>query len=91
VFSRVEDVQYIFANRHIYDVSDLVTSSFGILFPNGLISLRGDTWKRHARFMLPTFKRAKVLPYLDTVVSCIGRFIEEQFVHRDGQIHSDLV
>jgi cytochrome P450 len=37
------------------------------------------------------FKRAKILPYLDTIATCIDRFIEKQFVKQDGQIHTDLV
>lgn len=91
VLSRVEDVRHVFADRQTYDQSERTTSSFGVLFPTGLIVLRGDDWKRHARFMLPMFRRAKVLPYLDTIVSCTDRFIDERFVPRDGQIHDDLV
>ena len=41
--------------------------------------------------MLPMFKRAKVLPYLDTVAGCIDRFIDNHLAERDGQIHFDLV
>ena len=91
VFSRLEHVQHILADRQTYDAAKSITDTFGVLFPNGLISLRGDAWKRHARFMLPAFKRAKVLPYLDSIAGCIDRFIDKCFVERDGQIHSDLV
>ena len=91
VLSRLEDVRHVFADRQTYDQSERTTSSFGVLFPTGLIALRGDDWKRHARFMLPMFRRAKVLPYLDTIVRCIDQFVDEQFVPRDGQIHADLV
>jgi beta-ring hydroxylase len=91
VLSRLEHVQHVLMDRQTYDMSTSTTQSMGVLFPNGLISLRGDAWKRHARFMLPMFKRAKVLPYLDTIVTCIDRFIDDRFVERDGQIHTDLV
>ena len=91
VFSRLEHVQHILADRQTYDAARSVVDTFGVLFPNGLIALRGDTWKRHARFMLPMFKRAKVLPYLDTIAGCIDRFIDKCFVEHDGQIHSDLL
>jgi cytochrome P450 len=91
VLSRLEYVQHVFTNRHIYDMSTQTTSAFSVLFPAGLISLRGDAWKRHARFMLPMLKRAKILPYLDTIVTCIDRLIDEQFVKQDGKIHTDLI
>jgi cytochrome P450 len=91
VISSLENVQHVLKDRQTYDISTNTTKTFGVLFPNGLIALRGDDWKRHARFMLPMFKRAKVLPYLDTISTCIDRFIDERFVERDRQIHSDLV
>ncbi|CAF0790335.1 unnamed protein product [Adineta steineri] len=91
VISRIEYVQHVLMDRHTYDQSTQTTSSFGILFPTGLIALRGETWKRHARFMLPMFKRAKVLPYFDTVVTCIDRLIDEQLIKHDGEIRTDLV
>jgi len=91
VLSRIEYCQHVLMDRQTYDMATLITKTFGILFPNGLISLRGEAWKRHARFVLPMFKRAKILPYLDTISTCIDRFIDEQFVKQDGKIHTDLV
>ncbi len=91
VLSRVDHVQHVLSNRHIYDMSERTTRNFRVLFPTGLITLRGNDWKRHARFMLPMFKRAKILPYLDTIITCTDRFINERFVQRDGEIHADLV
>ena len=90
-FSRIENVQHVLADRHTYDLSTHTTSTFGVLFPNGLISLRGDAWKRHARFMFPMFKRATILPYLNAIETCIDRLIDEKFVKHDGKIHTDLV
>ncbi|CAF3926684.1 unnamed protein product [Rotaria sp. Silwood1] len=37
------------------------------------------------------FKRAKVLPYIDTIVICTDRFIDERLARRNGEIHTDLV
>ena len=91
VFSRLEHVQYILTNRQIYDMSLRINNTFGVLFPNGLIALRDDAWKRHARFMLPMFKRSKVLPYLDAIAGCIDNFIEQGLVKQDGQIRTDLI
>ena len=91
VLSNIEDAEKVLSNRHLFDISTRTTSTFGILFPYGLISLRGNDWKRHARFMLPVFKRAKILPYLQTIVDCADRLIDEKFAPKSGQIHEDLV
>jgi cytochrome P450 len=37
------------------------------------------------------FKRAKILPYRDTIVTCIDRLIDQQFTKRNGEICTDLV
>lgn len=91
VISKIEHVQQVLADRHTYDMDDFTSRNFGVLFPAGLISLRGDDWKRHARFILPMLKRAKVLPYLDTVITCTDQFIEEILAKRNGQIHTDII
>ncbi|UJR29807.1 hypothetical protein I4U23_017351 [Adineta vaga] len=91
VLSRLDHVQQVLADRQTYDVAETTTRNFGVLFPTGLIALRGSDWKRHARFMLPMFKRAKVLPYFDTIITCTDRFIDERLAPQNGQIRTDLV
>lgn len=91
VLSNIEDAEKVLSNRHLFDISTRTTSTFGILFPYGLIALRGNDWKRHARFMLPTFKRAKILPYLQTIVDCADQFIDGKLAPKSGQIHEDLL
>ncbi|CAF2181970.1 unnamed protein product [Rotaria magnacalcarata] len=91
VLSRIDHVQHVLADRHTYDIAETTTRTFGILFPRGLLALRGDEWKRHARFILPMLKRAKVLPYLDTMIACTDRFIDEKLARQNGEIHTDLV
>ncbi|CAF0797039.1 unnamed protein product [Adineta ricciae] len=92
ILSRIEYVQHVLTDRHTYDQATSTASSFGTLFPSGLITLRGETWKRHARFILPMFKRAKILPYFNKkIVNCIDRLVDEQFVKHDGEIHRVLV
>ncbi|CAF3993822.1 unnamed protein product [Rotaria magnacalcarata] len=82
VLSRIDHVQHILADRHTYDIAETTTRNFGVLFPTGLIALRGNEWKRHARFILLMLKRTKVLSYLDTIVTCIDRFIDEKLTRR---------
>jgi len=58
--SRIEHVQHVLIDRQTYNIATRTTKSFGILFPNSLIALRGDACKRHARFILLMLKRAKI-------------------------------
>jgi hypothetical protein len=41
VVSGIGDVQHIFTHRNIYDQGDMLIKQFSILFPDGLISLKG--------------------------------------------------
>jgi cytochrome P450 len=91
VLSRVDHIQHVLADRQTYDISETTTRNFGLLFPGGLVALRGDIWKRHARIMLPMFRRNKISAYFDTIVTCIDRFIDEQFGQHNGKIHTNLV
>ena len=90
VLSRVEHVRHVFADRQTYDQSGETIKMFSLLFPKGLIALRGNNWKRHARYMLPMFRRAKITPYLNTIVDCVDRSIDKHVAHDDKKIHTDL-
>lgn len=89
--SRIDHIQHVLSDRHTYDISDTTTRNFSLLFPSGLLALRGNAWKRHACFMLPMFRRCKVLPYFDIITQCIDRFIDQRFSKQNGTIHTDLV
>jgi hypothetical protein len=41
VVNNINDVQYIFNHRHIYDHSDLLFDNMSVLFPDGMGSCRG--------------------------------------------------
>ena len=89
--SRLEHVQQVLADRQTYDQADLTINSLSLIFPAGLISLRGNAWKRHARFILPMFRRTKITPYLSTIVDCVDHFIDDHFNQNNSKIHTDLV
>ena len=91
IVSRVDYVEHILSSRKLYDISDLTTQNFSLLFPNGLLSLKGEAWKRHARLMVPVFRRSKILIHFDTIIDCIDHFINENFVNKKEKIHKDLV
>jgi cytochrome P450 len=91
IISRIDYIEHILSKRQLYDISEVTTRNFSLLFPDGLLALKGDKWKRHARLMLPVFRRNKISPYLETIVSCIDHFIDRKFVKNDKNIHKDLV
>jgi cytochrome P450 len=84
VFNRVEHAQHILTSRHTYEISDIITANFSLLIPNSMFVSRNETWKRHARVVLPMLKRAKVLQYLDTIVTCTDWFIDTHLTKNDG-------
>ena len=40
--NRLEDVEHIFANRHIYDQGELFTDKIGLVTPYAMLSLKGS-------------------------------------------------
>ena len=88
VFCLPEHARTIFSDRQTFEQSPLFLPNFDLLCPHGIFLLTGSKWKRHIRVMLPVFKRAKITHYLDTIIECTDRFIE-QHLH-NNQIHKDL-
>jgi cytochrome P450 len=91
IVSRIDYIEEILSKRQIYEISEITTRNFSLLFPDGLLSLKGDQWKRHARVMLPVFRRNQILPHFETIVNCIDDFIDQQFSKENFQIHQNLV
>lgn len=91
VLSRIDHVEHVLSRRQIYDISKTTTGNFSLLFPNGLLALKGDEWKRHARILIPVFRRNKVLPYFEIIVECMDDFIDQKLIQNDKQIHKNLV
>ncbi|CAF0789614.1 unnamed protein product [Rotaria sordida] len=88
VFCLPEHAQTIFSDRHTFDQSPLFIPNFDLLCPNGIITLSGAKWKRHARVMLPMFKRAKIVHYLETILHCTDQFIDKHL--DDNHTYTDL-
>jgi cytochrome P450 len=89
VFCLPEHAKTIFSDRHTFERSPLFIPNFDLLCPYSIINLTDDKWKRHARVMLPMFKRSKILPYRETILQCVDRFIDTQL--EDKHIYTDLV
>ena len=88
-FCLPEHAQTILSDRNTFEQSPLFLPNFHLLCPQGLVVLAGAKWKRHIRVMLPLFRRAKVMQYLDTIVKCTDHFIDQGL--GNGQIHTDLL
>ncbi len=90
IVSRIDYIEEILSKRKIYEISEITTRNFSLLFPDGLLSLKGDQWKRHARVMLPIFRRNQILPHFETMFNCIDDFIDQQFSNKNYKIHQNL-
>lgn len=88
-FSLPEDIQAVFCDRQKFEQSPLFLPNFDLVCPASITVLSGARWKRHARIMIPTFKRVKMVQHLHNIVHCADRFIEKY--SRNNQIHTDLV
>lgn len=88
VFCQPEHAEAILTNRQTFEQSPFAMPNFDLLCPHALSLLRGAKWKRHARVMVPMFKRAKMITHLDTILKCADRFIDQNL--RDGEIHRNL-
>ncbi|CAF1538310.1 unnamed protein product, partial [Didymodactylos carnosus] len=88
--SRLDIIQHIYSNRQIYETSDFGKRIFGLQVPSGLISLRGAEYKRHARIMLPMFKKAKVACHLNSIIDCTDRLIQ-YWRQQDKTLNENIV
>jgi cytochrome P450 len=70
VFNKIEHVEIIYKNRHIFDMSEFVGGIFRFFTKSGLICIKGEQYKRHARLLLPFFKYATAKKHLDVIVQC---------------------
>lgn len=88
VFCLREQAQAIISDRHTFEQSQLFLPNCDLLCQNAIFLLTGPKWKRHIRVMSSIFKRAKITHYLDTIVECTDRFIDQHLHH--NQVHTDL-
>ncbi|CAF1075692.1 unnamed protein product [Rotaria sordida] len=89
----LEDAQYIFSHRHIYDQGDLFTEKFKLINPNGIICLKGAKFKRHASVISSLFRRGKILVHLDTIIDCTDRLLDRWRIHYNNstKIHLNMI
>ena len=89
VFCLPEHAKAILFDRQRFEQSPLFLPNFDLICPANITILTGERYKRHARIMLPVFKRAKVIPHIDTIVECADRFIDQHL--KENEIHRNLV
>lgn len=89
VFCLPQHAKEVFSDRQRFEQSPLFLPNFDLMCPANLTILTGERYKRHARIMLPAFKRAKVIQHIDTIIECTDRFIQQYL--EDNEVHTDLV
>ncbi|CAF4399075.1 unnamed protein product [Rotaria sp. Silwood2] len=89
----LEDAQYIFSHRHIYDQGDLFTENMKLINPNGIICLKGAKFKRHASVISSLFRRGKILIHLDTIINCTDKLLDRWRIHYNDptKIHLNMI
>ena len=89
VFCRLEHVEIIFKNRKIFEQSVLSVPNVDLMNSNGIITMVGRKWKRHAQVMSPLLTRSNILGFFDTIVRYTDRFIDRELL--PDQIHRNLL
>lgn len=80
VFNKVEHAEHIFKNRTIYDLPSL---TFGLQFPSGLVSIKGSDYQRHARVILPMFRKSKVQHHFQIILNATDKLIDQWLIQLD--------
>ncbi|CAF3604744.1 unnamed protein product [Rotaria sordida] len=89
----VEDIQYIFAHRHIYEKSSSHMDRLRVFLPDSFVSTTGANYKRHATIVLSLFRGAKVLSNLNLIYDCTDKLLDVWGSQADdpNYIHLDIV
>ncbi|CAF1292294.1 unnamed protein product [Rotaria sordida] len=91
VVGDIDDVQHIFSHRHIYDQSDWVVELLGVLIPDGLITLKGTKFKRHASITTPLFRHGKIISNFDLIIDCTDELLNNWRSSSSDHIHCDIL
>ncbi|CAM4800059.1 unnamed protein product [Rotaria magnacalcarata] len=93
VVSRLEDVQHIFAHRHLYDQGDMFINILNLVNPNAIIGLKGPKFKRHTTIISPLFRRAKISAHVDTIIDCTDKLLNRwrNYNNNPTDIHLNLI
>ncbi|CAF1425920.1 unnamed protein product [Rotaria sordida] len=91
VVGDIDDVQHIFSHRHIYDQSDWIVDLLGVLIPDGLITLKGTKFKRHASITMPLFRHGKIVSNFDLIIDCTDELLNNWRSSSSDHIHCDIV
>ncbi|CAF4048623.1 unnamed protein product [Rotaria sordida] len=93
IVNGLEDVQHIFANRHVYDQGDIFAEKFGLVNPNEIIALKGVKYKRHASIVGPLFRGYKINLHLDTAIDCTDNLLDRWRTYNNDptQVHLNMI
>ncbi|CAF1200475.1 unnamed protein product [Rotaria sordida] len=91
IVGNIDDVKYIFTHRHIYDQSDWSVELLGALIPDGLITLKGAKFKRHASIVMPLFRHGKILSNFDLIINYTDEILNNWRSSSSDHIHCDIL
>ncbi|CAF1054011.1 unnamed protein product [Adineta steineri] len=93
VVSRLEDVQYIYSHRHIYDQGDIFIDKISLVNPYAGLCMKGASFKRHISITSPLFRRNKINTYLDTINDCTDKLLIRWQNSNDNsrEIHLNMI
>ncbi|CAF0792014.1 unnamed protein product [Adineta ricciae] len=87
----IDDVQYIFTHRSIYDQGQVFIEKFSVLIPESIICNIGAKFKRHGAITMPLFRRNKITANLNLIVDATDKILDRWRAKPSEFIHKDIV
>ncbi|CAF3865447.1 unnamed protein product [Rotaria sordida] len=81
----IDDVQYIFTHRNIYDQGQIFLERFSILFPES------SKFKRHGAVTMPLFRRSKIISNINLIIDATDKFLDRWRARSSEQVHTDII
>ncbi|CAF1281948.1 unnamed protein product [Rotaria sordida] len=81
----IDDVQYIFTHRNIYDQGQIFLERFSILFPES------SKFKRHGAVTMPLFRRSKIISNINLIIDATDRLLDRWRARSSEQVHTDII
>ncbi|CAF4647709.1 unnamed protein product [Rotaria sp. Silwood1] len=91
IVNNIDDVQYIFTHRNIYDQGEVFLDKFSLFFPDSIICNIGPKYKRHSALTMPLFRRNKVISNINIIIDGTDKLLDRWRTIPSGQIDTNII
>ena len=91
VVHNIDDVQYIFTHRNIYDQGEIFVEKFSIIVPDSIICNIGAKFKRHGAITMPLFRHGKIISNINIIIDSTDKLLDKWRTRPSEHVHKDIV